>query len=108
MTSTVDVTRRPHHHGLTSGFDGVEQEVEWGPTVKGVLARYVILTAIVTGLGLALVHLDALSGLRNADLDVSQWFLDRRTPGLDTFAQFWSTFADTITICAVDRKSTRL
>jgi undecaprenyl-diphosphatase len=101
MNSTVGVTTRPLHHGLTTGPERVEQEVAWGPTVKGVLLRYVLLTAIVTGLGLALVHLDALSGLRDADLDVSQWFVDRRTPALDTFAQFWSTFADTIAICAV-------
>ena len=36
----------------------VEQEVDWRPTITGVAIRYVVLTAIVTGLGLALVHLD--------------------------------------------------
>ena len=95
MTSTVGVTRL--HPATTE----VEQEVDWRPTLTGVVARYVVLTAIVTGLGLALVHLDALAGLRRADLELSRWFVPRRTDGLDAFAQFWSTFADTIAICGV-------
>lgn len=98
MTSTVDVRRV---HPRTAGNAHVEQDVDWRPTITGVAVRYLILTAIVTGLGLALVHLDALAGLRDADLEISRWFVDRRTPGLDSFAQFWSTFADTIAICGV-------
>lgn len=95
MTSTVPVTRLPADH-----LD-VEQDVDWRPTVIGVVARYVVLTAIVTGLGLALLHLDALAGLRRTDLEISRWFVPRRTDTWDSIAMFWSTFADTITICSV-------
>jgi undecaprenyl-diphosphatase len=93
--TTVGLTR---HHPTTIDVD---QDVEWRPTITGVVIRYVVLTAIVTGLGLALVHLDALRGLRHADLEISRWFVPRRTDALDAFAQFWSTFADTIAICGV-------
>jgi undecaprenyl-diphosphatase len=95
MASTLGATR------LGPSATEVEQEVEWRPTITGVVARYVVLTAVVTGLGLALVHLDLFAGLRDADLEISRWFVPRRTAGLDTFAYFWSAFADTIAICGV-------
>jgi undecaprenyl-diphosphatase len=98
MTSTAAVTRpRP----TTTSHRRVDQEVDWRPTITGVAVRYVVLTAIVTGLGLALLHLDALAGLRDADLEVSRWFVPRRTDFWDGVALFWSTFADTIAICGV-------
>jgi membrane-associated phospholipid phosphatase len=108
MTSTVAATGRRHHAGLGTSRTGVDQEVEWRPTLLGVFVRFVLLSAVLTAAGIALVELDVFAGLRDADLDISQWFVSRRTPAWNDIAQFWSDFADTIVTCSVAFVATAL
>jgi undecaprenyl-diphosphatase len=99
MAGTVATTARSQRTGPRTAH--VRQDVEWGPTLLGVFVRYILLSAVLTAAGLALVHLDAFAGLRDADLDISQWFVPRRTPTWNDIAQFWSDFADTIATCTI-------
>ena len=101
MTSTVAASGRRDDARLDTSGREVGQAVEWRPTLVGVLVRFVLLSAVFTAAGLALVHLDALAGLRDADLEISRWFVPRRTPAWNDVALFWSNFADTIATCSV-------
>jgi undecaprenyl-diphosphatase len=102
MTTRTERAPAPvHAQGPPTGPTHGDQTVAWGPTVRGVLLRYVILTTVLTLAGLALVHLGALDWLRDADVRVSKWFVPRRTPFQDDIAEWLSTFADTVMICGV-------
>jgi len=87
---------------LTSaGADAESATTGWRPTLKVVVAAYVVGTLAFTAVGLTYLHAGVLEGLRDADLDVNQWFVDHRSPGWDDFSLFWSHFADTLTIIGV-------
>ncbi|SFI31989.1 undecaprenyl-diphosphatase [Nocardioides psychrotolerans] len=75
-----------------------EEKVDTPHSVRARLARvattYVVVAAAVVGLGWLLTH--PLAGSVGAfDDDVSRWFADRRTPGLDRVADVVTFVADT-------------
>ena len=59
---------------------------------------YLMLTAVVTGLGLLIV--DGLDGteLSRIDQRVADWFVEQRTDAWDTWTEVGSAFSDTLTV----------
>jgi membrane-associated phospholipid phosphatase len=65
------------------------------------LAGFVVLSAVIIGLGLLLTHFFAPEGLGRIDDAVSQWFVARRTPTLDTVTRIGSDIGSTGVIIGV-------
>ncbi len=85
----------------SAGPEAGSATTRWRPTLKVVVVAYVVGTLAFTAVGLVYLHAGVLESLRDADLDVSQWFVDHRSPGWDSFAMFWSHVADTMAIIGV-------
>ena len=62
------------------------------------VASWIVLSAITTAVGLAIVEWWVPSALGEADADINRWWAARRTPWLDELAAFGSAFSDTRTI----------
>ncbi len=67
-----------------------------GPTAAELLVGYVVLTGLWVGLGLLLTGPFGSGALVDFDQDVATWFVDQRTPTLDTWANFGAMLADTL------------
>ena len=65
------------------------------------LAGFVVLAAVIVGLGLLLTHFFAPEGLGRIDAAVSRWFVARRTPTLDTVTRIGSDIGSTGVIIGV-------
>jgi undecaprenyl-diphosphatase len=61
------------------------------------LAGYVAMTAVLTGIGLLVVNVWEDSSLGDADADVNRWFEERRTESWDTLSDYGSMLSDTLT-----------
>lgn len=68
----------------------------FGPTAVELLIGYVVLTGLWVGMGLLLTGPLGSSALIDFDQDVATWFVDQRTPTLDTWANFGAMLADTL------------
>ena len=68
--------------------------------IVGVLGWLVVVT-IALLLGAAVTHLVVGHALGHGDLDVAQWFAQRRTDTWNTVSQFGSGVAETFTVLAV-------
>jgi membrane-associated phospholipid phosphatase len=65
---------------------------------------WLLVTPVVIGLGLLIVHVLEDGAFGRRDLRISEWFADQRTPRLEDAAQIGAGIADTLTvipICAV-------
>jgi len=74
------------------------------PIVAGLtvwMAAFVILAAIVVGLGLLLTHVLLDHGARTLDANVSHWFVNQRTPTLDTITRIGSDIGSTGVVLGV-------
>ena len=90
---------------------GAELVAPWPPEVPehgsnartlGLLAAGMIaLTIVMLGLGFALTKLDATEGLRAWDNNAARWWVEQRTPSLDSLTHVGSMLSDTITAIAV-------
>ena len=65
------------------------------------LAGFVVLAAVIIGLGLLLTHFFVPEGLGRIDDAVSQWFVARRTPALDQVTLIGSDLGSTAVIIGV-------
>lgn len=63
------------------------------------LASYVVLSAIMVGLGLLVTH--SLRGVTRWDVSVNRWFVHQRTGSLNALTQVGSHLAETLTVIAV-------
>jgi membrane-associated phospholipid phosphatase len=59
------------------------------------LGCYLGMIALWCGVGEAIVHLTPGTALGNADQDIAQWFVDRRTPRLNTISLVGSMLSET-------------
>ena len=64
-------------------------------------ASFVVLAVVMVGLGLLLTHVLAPEGGTRFDDAVSQWFVLRRTPTLDTATRIGSDIGSTFVIIGV-------
>ncbi len=65
---------------------------------------WIVLTAILLGVGLLIVHVLEDGAFGRFDVRVSEWFRDQRTPGREDAAQIGAGLSDTLTViplCAV-------
>lgn len=75
-----------------------------GPVLTGLAVwgvAYVVLAVLVVGLGLLLTHALLPTGLGSIDLGVSQWFVQHRTPTLNTITAVGSEIGSTGEIIGV-------
>ncbi len=63
------------------------------------LASYVVLSAVMVGLGLLVTH--SLHGVTRWDVSVNRWFVDQRDGALNDATQIGSHLAETLTVIAV-------
>jgi membrane-associated phospholipid phosphatase len=68
--------------------------------VVGLLA-WLVLVALVVGLGALVTHLVVGHALGRGDLDVARWFADRRTDTWNTVSHIGSYLAETVTVLVV-------
>lgn len=67
-------------------------------------AYYVVAVALSVGMGLLIAEVLDAGAFGRADLDISEWFADRRTPTWNDLAQLGAGLADTLVVvpvCAV-------
>lgn len=63
------------------------------------LASYVVLSAVMVGLGLLVTH--SLHGVTRWDVSVNRWFVHQRSGALNDATQIGSHLAETLTVIAV-------
>ncbi len=68
-------------------------------TVGLFLASYLVLSAVMVGLGLLVTH--SLQGLTRWDVSVDRWFVHQRGGALNDATQIGSHLAETLTVIAV-------
>lgn len=74
----------------------------WGRREAGLLvAGMVALTAALLAVGFALTRWSALSGVRQWDVDVADWWVGIRTPTLDRLTDLGSSLSDTPVAIAI-------
>jgi membrane-associated phospholipid phosphatase len=73
------------------------------PSLAVLVVGYVGMVLVLLAVGKAIVHWDALAGLRGWDDDVCRWMADRRTGFADAVTGFLSRAADTmgVVVCAL-------
>ncbi len=105
MTSSqahsVNVLERPTLGHVEARGPESADDLAWRRTGATLFLRYAVMALALTAVGVAIVHLDLLAGLREWDLSVSRWFAQHRGPGWDDVAMFWSHVADTMAIVGV-------
>ena len=74
------------------------------PLVSGAAvgtAGYVVVTAVLVGLGLALTRTAIDGPVGRWDASVSRWFFEHRTPRLDELTEWGSWLGDTFTVVGI-------
>lgn len=66
------------------------------PAAAELVVAYVVMTAIWVGIGLLITGPLGGSGLVRTDQDISEWFVEQRTPAWDDWSQIGSLLADTL------------
>ena len=85
--------RSPHQDRSSRGAHPVRSSVGL------FLASYVVLSAVLVGLGLLVTH--SLHGLTRWDVSVNRWFVHQRTDSINRVTQVGSHLAETLTVIAV-------
>ncbi|GCD89395.1 hypothetical protein NLS1_14010 [Nocardioides sp. LS1] len=85
----------PHSQdGYVSGMTNARDEVL--PTLGRILGLWVVVTALVVGLGWLITH-PLASGVDGFDNPISRWFADQRTGSLSSLADVGTLLGETIT-----------
>jgi membrane-associated phospholipid phosphatase len=91
----------PHADRLAERFGARFPAHPLRAVVVAALAGFGVLAALMIGLGLLLTHVLIPSGVGPWDNHVNAWFVDRRTPTLDTWTLWGSEIAMTQTVIVV-------
>ena len=74
----------------------------WGGRELGRLALGMLaVTIVMLAIGFAITRLGILSGLRAWDVSVANWWVEQRTPTLDTVSHYATMMSDTLTAIVV-------
>ena len=68
---------------------------------------YVMVTLLWTGIGVLIKHVGEDGALGNADRDIEEWLVERRTPSCDTLSLFSSMLSETAIKIVVTASLTR-
>ncbi len=75
---------------------------EWGaPELKRLALGMLVVTLVMLAIGFAITRLSIFAGLRAWDASVANWWVEQRTPTLDTVSHYATMMSDTQTAIAV-------
>lgn len=70
-------------------------------TLGVAIVGYLVVAAMALALGALVTNFVVGHGLGRGDLDIAQWFADRRTPTWNDFSLVGSYFAETVTVLVI-------